>query len=82
VKGFADVLYEDLAAGLPKKETDTIDLSGDKQKSSTTIKGCEHVGCGKFDIGLEEPQAAPVDIPSTVPGLAIGIGVQSRRCPD
>ena len=42
------------------------------------IKGHEHVGCGKFDIGLEEPQAAPVDMPSAVPGIAIGIGVQSH----
>ena len=46
------------------------------------IKGYEHVGYGKFDIGLEEPQAAPVDILSAVPGMAIRIGVQSHRCPD
>ena len=53
VKGFADVLNEDLAVGLPKKETDAIDLSNDKGKAQQLLKDMNMLAVANLTLALK-----------------------------
>ena len=53
VKGFADVLYEDLAVGLPKKETEAIDLSSDKGKAQQLLKDMNMLAVANLTLALK-----------------------------
>ena len=53
MKGFADVLNEDLAVGLLKKKTDAIDLSDDKGKAQQLLKDMNMLAVANLTLALK-----------------------------